>query len=95
MLIVCKVFFFSLHYAVFRFVWRKKIERDVSHGVLLDEFSVKAERKRQRERMVHNSSPKLLLFCYFSNCCVLFLVVMELLVLNRGLYIIGLLVPIS
>ncbi|CAL0321480.1 unnamed protein product [Lupinus luteus] len=34
-----------------RFVWRKKIERDVFHGVPLDEFSVKAEKKRQRERM--------------------------------------------
>ncbi|XP_051138237.1 cactin [Andrographis paniculata] len=33
------------------FVWRKKIERDVSQGVPLDEFSVKAEKKRQRERM--------------------------------------------
>ncbi|XP_019435203.1 PREDICTED: cactin-like isoform X2 [Lupinus angustifolius] len=33
------------------FVWRKKIERDVFHGVPLDEFSVKAEKKRQRERM--------------------------------------------
>ncbi|KAK4272798.1 hypothetical protein QN277_021304 [Acacia crassicarpa] len=34
-----------------KFVWRKKIERDVSQGVLLDSFSVKAEKKRQRERM--------------------------------------------
>ncbi|KAH9737247.1 Cactin [Citrus sinensis] len=34
-----------------RFVWRKKIERDVSQGVPLEEFSVKAEKKRQRERM--------------------------------------------
>ncbi|GMN39303.1 hypothetical protein TIFTF001_008516 [Ficus carica] len=34
-----------------KFVWRKKIERDISHGVPLDEFSVKAEKKRQRERM--------------------------------------------
>lgn len=34
------------------FVWRKKIERDVAQGVPLDEFSVKAEKKRQRERMV-------------------------------------------
>ncbi|OMO54473.1 hypothetical protein COLO4_36480 [Corchorus olitorius] len=33
------------------FVWRKKIERDVSQGVPLDAFSVKAEKKRQRERM--------------------------------------------
>ncbi|KAI9122155.1 hypothetical protein K1719_006844 [Acacia pycnantha] len=33
------------------FVWRKKIERDVSQGVQLDSFSVKAEKKRQRERM--------------------------------------------
>ncbi|KAL6133512.1 hypothetical protein ACLB2K_065747 [Fragaria x ananassa] len=33
------------------FVWRKKIERDVSHGVPLDTFSVKAEKQRQRERM--------------------------------------------
>ncbi|KAI9083587.1 hypothetical protein K1719_034529 [Acacia pycnantha] len=33
------------------FVWRKKIERDVSQGIQLDSFSVKAEKKRQRERM--------------------------------------------
>lgn len=32
------------------FVWRKKIERDVTQGVPLDEFSLKAEKKRQRER---------------------------------------------
>ncbi|KAI5395786.1 cactin [Lathyrus oleraceus] len=34
-----------------KFVWRKKIERDVGQGVPIDEFSVKAEKKRQRERM--------------------------------------------
>ncbi|PIN05674.1 Cactin [Handroanthus impetiginosus] len=34
-----------------KFVWRKKIERDVGQGVPLDEFSIKAEKKRQRERM--------------------------------------------
>lgn len=34
-----------------KFVWRKKIERDVAQGVSIDEFSVKAEKKRQRERM--------------------------------------------
>ncbi|KAK7267846.1 hypothetical protein RIF29_20525 [Crotalaria pallida] len=34
-----------------KFVWRKKIERDVTQGVPIDEFSVKAEKKRQRERM--------------------------------------------
>ncbi|KAJ1378326.1 Cactin, central domain [Sesbania bispinosa] len=34
-----------------KFVWRKKIERDVSQGVPIDSFSVKAEKKRQRERM--------------------------------------------
>ncbi|XP_052728707.1 cactin isoform X2 [Vigna angularis] len=34
-----------------RFVWRKKIERDVSQGVSIDTFSVKAEKKRQIERM--------------------------------------------
>lgn len=33
-----------------KFVWRKKIERDVTQGVPLDEFSLKAEKKRQRER---------------------------------------------
>ncbi|XP_057766269.1 splicing factor Cactin [Salvia miltiorrhiza] len=33
-----------------KFVWRKKIEKDVSQGVPLDEFSLKAEKKRQRER---------------------------------------------
>ncbi|QCD97991.1 cactin-like isoform X1 [Vigna unguiculata] len=34
-----------------KFVWRKKIERDVSQGVSIDTFSVKAEKKRQIERM--------------------------------------------
>ncbi|XP_039066127.1 cactin-like [Hibiscus syriacus] len=34
-----------------KFVWRKKIERDVAQGVPLDAFSVKAEKKRQKERM--------------------------------------------
>ncbi|CAN1854358.1 CTN [Linum perenne] len=34
-----------------KFVWRKKIEKDVYQGVPLDEFSVKAEKKRQKERM--------------------------------------------
>ncbi|KAL5742852.1 hypothetical protein ACOSP7_029584 [Xanthoceras sorbifolium] len=34
-----------------RFVWRKKIERDVTQGAPLDMFSIKAEKKRQRERM--------------------------------------------
>ncbi|KAL3620011.1 hypothetical protein CASFOL_034923 [Castilleja foliolosa] len=34
-----------------KFVWRKKIEKDVIQGVSLDEFSVKAEKKRQKERM--------------------------------------------
>ncbi|EPS69397.1 hypothetical protein M569_05369, partial [Genlisea aurea] len=34
-----------------KFVWRKKIERDVAQGVSLDEFSIKAEKKRNRERM--------------------------------------------
>ncbi|TKY62064.1 Cactin protein [Spatholobus suberectus] len=34
-----------------KFVWRKKIERDVAQGVSIDTFSVKAEKKRQRERM--------------------------------------------
>ncbi|XP_057463646.1 splicing factor Cactin [Actinidia eriantha] len=34
-----------------KFVWRKKIERDISQGVPLDAYSVKAEKKKQRERM--------------------------------------------
>ncbi|CAI0469285.1 unnamed protein product [Linum tenue] len=34
-----------------KFVWRKKIERDVGQGVPLDDFSMKAEKKRQKERM--------------------------------------------
>jgi hypothetical protein len=33
------------------FVWRKKIEKDVHRGVPLEEFSVKAEKRRHRERM--------------------------------------------
>ena len=32
-------------------MWRKKIEKDVHHGVPLDEFSVKAEKRRRGERM--------------------------------------------
>ena len=36
---------------LFRFVWRKKIERDVSQGQKVD-ISVKSEKKRQLERMV-------------------------------------------
>ncbi|KAL5707114.1 hypothetical protein ACHQM5_025202 [Ranunculus cassubicifolius] len=36
-----------------KFVWRKKIECDVSEGLPLDMLSMKAEKKRQRERMVH------------------------------------------
>ncbi|KAF4388087.1 splicing factor Cactin [Cannabis sativa] len=34
-----------------QFVWRKKIEKDVHQGVPLDEFSLKAAKKKQRERM--------------------------------------------
>ncbi|KAK7392526.1 hypothetical protein VNO78_20969 [Psophocarpus tetragonolobus] len=34
-----------------KFVWRKKIERDVVQGVPIDAFSAKAEKKRQKERM--------------------------------------------
>lgn len=34
-----------------KFVWRKKIERDVTQGMSLEELSVKAEKKRRRERM--------------------------------------------
>jgi hypothetical protein len=34
-----------------KFVWRKKIERDVTQGVSLDTFSMKSEKKRQRGRM--------------------------------------------
>lgn len=37
---------------VCRFVWRKKIERDITQGVPIDAYSLKAEKKRQRERMV-------------------------------------------
>ncbi|KAG0466213.1 hypothetical protein HPP92_017793 [Vanilla planifolia] len=33
-----------------KFVWRKKIERDISQGVAVD-MSISAEKKRQRERM--------------------------------------------
>ncbi|GAB2227020.1 hypothetical protein Droror1_Dr00008819 [Drosera rotundifolia] len=34
-----------------KFVWRKKIERDVTQGVPLEAFTLKAEKKRQKERM--------------------------------------------
>jgi hypothetical protein len=34
-----------------RFVWRKKIERDLTQGLSPSEMSLKAEKKRQRDRM--------------------------------------------
>jgi hypothetical protein len=34
-----------------RFVWKKKVERDLAQGVSLNNYSNKNERKRQRERM--------------------------------------------
>ncbi|CAI9100071.1 OLC1v1036996C1 [Oldenlandia corymbosa var. corymbosa] len=34
-----------------RFVWRKKIEKDITQGVPLDAYTLKAEKKRQRERL--------------------------------------------
>ncbi|XP_068639890.1 splicing factor Cactin isoform X2 [Aristolochia californica] len=34
-----------------KFVWRKKIEKDVAQGLTLDQITVKAEKKRQRERL--------------------------------------------
>ncbi|XP_057983115.1 splicing factor Cactin [Malania oleifera] len=34
-----------------KFVWKKKIERDIVQGAPLETFSVKAEKKRQKERM--------------------------------------------
>ncbi|CAA6672344.1 unnamed protein product [Spirodela intermedia] len=44
---------------IFRFVWRKKIEHDVSRGLSLDMLSVKAEKKRQQERMFHFEQSKI------------------------------------
>lgn len=37
--------------SLYRFVWRKKIERDVSQGQKVN-ISVKSEKKKQQERMV-------------------------------------------
>lgn len=34
-----------------KFVWKKKIERDVTHGAPMEVFSMKSEKKRQKERM--------------------------------------------
>ncbi|XP_074312010.1 splicing factor Cactin [Silene latifolia] len=34
-----------------KFVWGKKIQKDVTMGVPMDEFTVKAEKRRQKERM--------------------------------------------
>ncbi|KAF7147653.1 hypothetical protein RHSIM_Rhsim03G0079100 [Rhododendron simsii] len=34
-----------------QFVWQKKIEKEISQGVPLDLYSMKAEKKKQRERM--------------------------------------------
>lgn len=35
-----------------RFVWGKKIEKQIAEGVSLKELSAKAEQKRMQERMV-------------------------------------------
>lgn len=51
---------------VCRFVWKKKIERDVSQGVSLESYKKKNEKKRQIERMVWMLNLILLL-------CVLFM----------------------
>ena len=49
-------------------MWRKKIEKDVSQGVPLDDFSLKAEKKRQRERKVRLSFyHELVLFFLFGD----------------------------
>ncbi|EOA28755.1 hypothetical protein CARUB_v10024987mg [Capsella rubella] len=40
------------------FVWRKKIEKDVNHGASLDEFSVKAGRRRLMETMAEVEKAK-------------------------------------
>lgn len=37
---------------VCRFVWQKKIERDLQHGKSVKDFTMKAEQERHRERMV-------------------------------------------
>lgn len=34
------------------FVWKKKIEQEVTHGVPLDTFSVKSEKMKRKERMI-------------------------------------------
>ncbi|KAL2550511.1 Cactin (ISS) [Forsythia ovata] len=36
-----------------KFVWRKKIKHDISESVTLDKFSIKAEKKRPRERLIY------------------------------------------
>jgi hypothetical protein len=40
-----------------RFVWTKKIEKDIMHGVSVSEFSSRAEKRRQEERQVGPRSP--------------------------------------
>lgn len=39
-----------------RFVWRKKIEKDLTNGLDPRELSLKAEKKRQKERMVRTDT---------------------------------------
>jgi hypothetical protein len=41
----------ALCVCLYSFVWRKKIERDVTQGQKVD-ISVKSEKKKQQERMV-------------------------------------------
>lgn len=49
-----------------RFVWRKKIERDVTQGVPLEMFSVKEEKRKQRERMVWELQGHFLCFFFVA-----------------------------
>ncbi|XVE96546.1 hypothetical protein REPUB_Repub02eG0231900 [Reevesia pubescens] len=69
--------FFFFYFAYFeykwcmwlsRFVWQKKIDRDVAQGVPLDMFSVKAEKKRQIERMLSWYWLRLILYILTCDC---------------------------
>lgn len=51
-----------------RFVWGKKIEKQIQSGVDVKDLTAKAERRRQEERLVREqntipSPPVMLLFC--------------------------------
>ena len=53
---------------LYRFVWGKKIERDLLKGTDVREFTAAAVQRKHEERMVSNTSRELQLACAAVGC---------------------------